>query len=154
VQTARDCVARLARPWDEVHLDHDLGGEIYVNPDRDDCGMEVVRWLCRQRRRQCDRTLFFVHSYNEEAAEVMVSRLLQAGYRAVYRPFGIDVLQWELLDQNEGRPPARRRRLPEWLNRMARRLRPRRHRPDHGPSSGEPPEEDAGSESARENERG
>ena len=27
VQTAEECIARLAEAWDEVHLDHDLGGE-------------------------------------------------------------------------------------------------------------------------------
>ena len=27
VQTADDCIARLEEGWDEVHLDHDLGGE-------------------------------------------------------------------------------------------------------------------------------
>ena len=26
VATAEECIARLAEPWDEVHLDHDLGG--------------------------------------------------------------------------------------------------------------------------------
>jgi hypothetical protein len=46
VETASDCIARLEEPWDEVHLDHDLGGERFVDLSREDCGMEVVRWLC------------------------------------------------------------------------------------------------------------
>ena len=31
VQTADECIARLEEDWDEVHLDHDLGGERFVD---------------------------------------------------------------------------------------------------------------------------
>lgn len=48
-RTADECIAYLCGPWDEVHLDHDLGGEIFVDHERDDCGMAVVRWLCTSR---------------------------------------------------------------------------------------------------------
>ena len=51
VQTAEDCIAHLAEPWDEVHLDHDLGGDVFVDFERDDCGMAVVRWPCAQPAR-------------------------------------------------------------------------------------------------------
>ncbi len=50
VKSAEACIARLKDGWDEVHLDHDLGGERYVDPNRDDCGMAVVRWLWAQLR--------------------------------------------------------------------------------------------------------
>ena len=63
-----ECVARLAEPWDEVHLDHDLGGEVYVDVGRDDCGMEVVRWLAREPRRHLRKARFTVHSHNMAAA--------------------------------------------------------------------------------------
>src|SRR4051812_41221725 len=46
VSTVEECLPRLEEEWDEVHLDHDLGGETFVDCGRDDCGMEVVRWLC------------------------------------------------------------------------------------------------------------
>ena len=71
VETAGDCITRLAEPWDEVHLDHDLGGEIYVDSSRKDRGMEVVRWLCSQPVTP-SATLFFVHSHNADAASAMV----------------------------------------------------------------------------------
>src|SRR3954454_24924372 len=89
VKTARECLERLTEPWDEVHLDHDLGGEVFVDRDRDDCGMEVVRWLCVERRRHLSRTLFLVHSHNAGAACAMVMQLFLAGYRVDGRPFGI-----------------------------------------------------------------
>src|ERR1700730_15634727 len=46
VTTAEECIAYLAEPWHEVHLDHDLGGEAFVDCERNDSGMAVVRWLC------------------------------------------------------------------------------------------------------------
>ncbi len=94
VQTAGECIARLTECWDEVHLDHDLGGEIFVDSSRDDCGMEVVRWLCARPNEPPPETWFFVHSHNAEAAVVMVQCLRRHGYHAVYRPFGIDALEW------------------------------------------------------------
>jgi hypothetical protein len=95
VQTAGQCIARLAECWDEVHLDHDLGGEIFVDPAREDCGMEVVRWLCRDDRSTLRaRALFVVHTHNMNAAGTMVRSLREAGYLTVYRPFGIDLESW------------------------------------------------------------
>ena len=50
VETAPACLEKLAERWDEVHLDHDLGGEHFVESTRPDCGMEVVRWLTAEPR--------------------------------------------------------------------------------------------------------
>ena len=50
VNTVAECLARLAEPWDEVHLDHDLGGKMFVDSKDTDCGMEVIRWLCKEPR--------------------------------------------------------------------------------------------------------
>ncbi len=154
VQTAADCIARLAASWDQVHLDHDLGGEIFVDSSRGDCGMEVVRWLCSPPQEPLPYTWFFVHSHNAEAADLMVRNLLQYGYQAVYRPFGIDVLSWsceEVLDEPERPPPEPippATDLRGWLERKLRRLRrteqprpdpdradPHRHEPPFGSGS-------------------
>ncbi len=137
VQSAGECIARLAESWDQVHLDHDLGGEIFVDSSRDDCGMEVVRWLCSRPQEPLPNTWFFVHSHNADAASLMVRNLLQHGYQAVYRPFGIDVLDWscdEALDEPE-QPPAEPIRLAAdlrgWLGRQLRRFsRTERPRPN------------------------
>jgi hypothetical protein len=129
VQTAGECIARLAESWDQVHLDHDLGGEIFVDSSRDDCGMEVVRWLCSQPREPPPCTWFFVHSHNADAADLMVRSLRQHGYQAVYRPFGIDVLAWfsaPTLDEPEQPPPAPIPLAPDppgWWGRQFRRFR-------------------------------
>lgn len=88
VETAAECIARLAEPWDEVHLDHDLGGEVYVDMERDDCGMEVVRWLCAEPRPHLARVRFQIHSHNQAAAFVMGWELTSCGYAAEILPFG------------------------------------------------------------------
>ena len=93
VQTAPDCVDKLAERWDEVHLDHDLGGEHYVESDREDCGMAVVRWLTVAPRPYLARSRFTVHSHNMMAAYEMLLRLQAAGYRTEAHPFGLDVPQ-------------------------------------------------------------
>lgn len=116
VQTAAECVARLADPWDEVHLDHDLGGETFVDHDRADCGMEVVRWLCDEFRPHLGAARFVVHTHNLNAACAMTFRLQATGYRVAERPFGTP-------------PPGGRAAGPHpasWLARLLARLAPRR----------------------------
>lgn len=88
VQTAAECIARLAEPWDEVHLDHDLGGEHFVDVSRPDCGMEVVRWLCVEPRPHLRAAKFLVHSHNPNAATMMGMQLMLAGFTVEVRPFG------------------------------------------------------------------
>ena len=90
VETVSACLEKLAESWDEVHLDHDLGGEIFVEVARDDCGMEVVRRLCLEPYPHLKSAKFVVHSHNHLAATVMVLNLSAAGYAAVLRPFGLD----------------------------------------------------------------
>jgi len=93
VGTAEDCIAHLAEPWDEVHLDHDLGGDVFVDYERDDCGMAVVRWLCAQPRAHLEKTRFFVHTHNLNAACLMVLHLEVMGYEVQVRPFGAALAQ-------------------------------------------------------------
>ena len=75
----------------EAHLDHDLGGETYVNSERDDCGMAVVRWLeslSKEERKMFEGTLFICHDHNLLAGFNMVSRLKKIGLIAKQIPFG------------------------------------------------------------------
>lgn len=124
VQTAADCIEQLARPWDQVHLDHDLGGEHYVDSSRPDCGMEVVRWLCTELREWLRETSFIIHSHNAEAGECMTRSLTETGYRASYRPFGVDLLEWLFLvyprDPEGGTPENSKR--SRWRRILARVL--------------------------------
>ena len=85
VSTADQCIERLERgPWDLVSLDHDLNGEIFVDSSRNDCGMEVVRWMSRHRPQVGE---VIVHTLNFDAGETMVELLTLAGYLAHYEPW-------------------------------------------------------------------
>jgi hypothetical protein len=85
VETAAECVAQLARQdWDDVCLDHDLGGEMFADPQRENTGSGVVRWIVANRPR-IRRVL--VHSLNGPAATAMVQMLTKAGYVAEHVPF-------------------------------------------------------------------
>ena len=89
-QTAEETIQTLDQYGDEIEivsLDHDLGGTQYQDSRAENCGMEVVRWLEKQSSRFQD-TKFIVHSWNIPAGRRMASRLAQAGYCVVHRPFG------------------------------------------------------------------
>ena len=119
VKTVAECVEKLAEPWDEVHLDHDLGGEVYVDAGRDDCGMEVVRWIAREPRKLLRKARFVVHSHNAAAAFEMTFRPGLLGYRVEALPFGCE--------PPEVGPPKRARTwdsLLAWARRVGGRAEP------------------------------
>jgi hypothetical protein len=99
VQTVTECRCRLSEFWDEVHLDHDLGGKQFVDPRDVDCGMEVIRWLCEEPRLHLLKAHFFIHTHNTFAGLFMVLSLRDRGYNAEFRPFGVDIAM--LLARNE-----------------------------------------------------
>jgi hypothetical protein len=122
VSTVEDCLARLAEPWDEVHLDHDLGGEIFVDCGREDCGMEIVRALCLQPHPHLATTRFYVHSHNPRAADLMVMQMHAAGYRVEARPFNAETIAWASQLPEPTEPKRRRARVPRWLIKLGRYL--------------------------------
>lgn len=87
-ETAEECI-RLIRDSakiDWLFLDHDLGGEAYVDSSREDCGMEVVRFLCKDNLTKTISNIV-VHSHNVVAAEEMYNKLKDAGYTVKLVPF-------------------------------------------------------------------
>lgn len=85
VETAESAIKALKEhKFDHVFLDHDLGGEAWVNSSRPDTGMEVVRWLCDNIT---EIGTVHVHSHNHHAAPVMAKKLSGCGYNATYKPF-------------------------------------------------------------------
>jgi hypothetical protein len=88
ISVFKDYVGEL----EEAHLDHDLGGESFVNSQREDCGMEVVRFIEKmstedlQKLKSC---YIIVHSWNLPAGRVMALRLQRVGLTAVHIPFGM-----------------------------------------------------------------
>ena len=87
VTTAEEVQAVLADRENQVDillLDHDLGGEIYVDPELENSGSGVVRWM-RKHNPPVGRII--VHSYNGPAAAAMCQDLTAIDYRAEYLPF-------------------------------------------------------------------
>lgn len=108
VETADECIVRLADgPWDLVLLDHDLGGEIYCDSAREDCGMEVVRWLSEHR---ADHGGFIVHTHNEIAGAAMYLALQGMGYSVTQGMFGSGAFHRALGTHLGIRPRTSRRR--------------------------------------------
>jgi len=97
-QTVEETIVTLRDYKDElevVMLDHDLGGQTYVNSKREDCGMEVIRYLEKYQNENPKEfeafvdVNFIVHTYNTYAGHKMVERLQKLGInRVVYQPFG------------------------------------------------------------------
>lgn len=91
VVSAAACIEKLqAGPWQVVSLDHDLGGRTFDDSGREDCGMEVVRWIIRNRP-SIRRVI--VHSWNVPAAQRMVDDLRRRDYTVTYAPF--DSGEWK-----------------------------------------------------------
>ncbi len=132
VQTVAECVSCLQESWDEVHLDHDLGGKQLVGVDEVDCGMEVIRWMCQEPREHLVPTLFFVHTHNLVAGLLMVMQMRSRGFKAEFRPFGDDLER--ILAHNE--PTSTGNAVPKvtlssrlrgwlaWLRRWRKRRNP------------------------------
>jgi hypothetical protein len=99
VENVADCLSQLENAWDEVHLDHDLGGKQLVAVESRDCGMEVIRWMCKEPRDHLRSSLFFVHTHNLVAGLLMVMQMQSAGFKAEFRPFGQDLSK--ILAHNE-----------------------------------------------------
>lgn len=95
VSTAADTISVLEDYVDdleEVHLDHDLGGERYVNSNREDTGMEVVRWLENLSNSKLMKYMsvrFTVHTWNIPAGKEMMERLVYIGLNTKFIPFGM-----------------------------------------------------------------
>lgn len=85
VETAEEAITALQKTvYHIVCLDHDLGGEIYVNSEREDTGMGVVRWIVANRPAI---TMVIVHSLNTDGSQQMVEALQEAEYDATRIPF-------------------------------------------------------------------
>ena len=90
-KTAQECI-ELIEQAENVYilfLDHDLGGEVWVDSEREDCGMEVVRWI---EVNQPPIRQIIVHTMNDGAAYNMVKKLKAAQYNAVELPFETELL--------------------------------------------------------------
>ena len=77
VETAEDCIAELEKITDVkdkfqlILLDHDLGGEVYVDTSREDTGSEVARWI-NNNPEKIHGTFIITHTFNPAGAKNIV----------------------------------------------------------------------------------
>ncbi len=82
---------RYKPPYDLLLLDHDLGGQVYVDSSEEETGAAFCSWL---HGREGD-PLIFIHSWNHPGAVNMQSILFGGGYNTVsIVPFGLDLLRF------------------------------------------------------------
>lgn len=94
VKTVSECLEMLKEPWDEVWLGHDLDGRSFVDSAENNCGMEVVRFVMRNRPGYLSNTRFVIHSKNQIAAPMMAEAFTTAGYKCeTIRFFGTGTAQ-------------------------------------------------------------
>lgn len=86
--------------WDLICLDHDLGDETYVDSDREDCGMEVARWMTKNK---INVGQIIVHTLNHPAGRTMVD-LLKKKYENVIKVafISFDTVVYPVLRNNNG----------------------------------------------------
>jgi len=88
VATVVECLRFLSsEDWTFVSLDHDLGGEEFVDPSSKTCGMEIVRYLELGWPSGKQKPNFIVHSSNAFAGENMANRLRKMGFYAHWERF-------------------------------------------------------------------
>lgn len=88
VDTAQAAIELLEKEkYDVVFLDHDLGGETFVDPHDPNTGSEVVRWmvtpdnLCHIKGQ-----VIIIHSMNFPAAQSMKASLEDARFSVEHSP--------------------------------------------------------------------
>jgi CheY-like chemotaxis protein len=79
--------------YDLIMLDHDLGGEIYVDISEDNTGTHFAKWMARNYRFK--DVPIIIHSHNPVGAENMQEILIDGDFTNVTQlPFGTLVNLW------------------------------------------------------------
>jgi hypothetical protein len=89
IATAKAGISTLQEnDFDVLLLDHDLGGETFVDTANENTGSEVVRWMLSPGNVVSAHTLIIIHSLNTPAATEMQRKLTDGGFTNVHRiPF-------------------------------------------------------------------
>lgn len=84
VDTAQECIEKLSsKKYDIIFLDHDLGGEVYVDEQNKNTGSEVARWLSVNKEQFQKGTPVIVHSLNPAGRANMLN-LINNSYEAPF----------------------------------------------------------------------
>ena len=67
-----------------IFLDHDLGGQIWVDSNEENTGYQFVKWLVENKIQK--NALYYIHSMNPIGANKMLNLLLDNGYDGIWIP--------------------------------------------------------------------
>ena len=94
VTTAKEAIKQISlKEWDYISLDYDLNFDEFTPPYLPGNGMEVVRYICEHAEFfKTERLLprIIIHSANPATASLMVERLREAGFEAIYERWQYD----------------------------------------------------------------
>ena len=88
VPEALDMLENYRERLDVVSMEYDLNDLEYNHPSREDCGLELVRWLERRSSDSYSHVRFIIHTWNSSAGMKMANRLRAHGYNVILKPFG------------------------------------------------------------------
>lgn len=78
VKTAEACIETLKNgSYDLICLDHDLGGDVFVDSDEKNTGSEVARYI-EANPHLVEGSEVVIHSWNPAGAEYMAERIPNA----------------------------------------------------------------------------
>lgn len=80
-------------PYDVVSLDHDLGGDTFVDSAHANTGAAFARWLTGRPDEELMPPRWFTHSLNPDGARNIVSILAGVGIGVSGQPFGKDLIR-------------------------------------------------------------
>ena len=88
VPEAIDMLKNYRERLDIVSMGYNLNGEEYNHPSREDCGLEIVRFLEKKKPETYAHVRFIVHSWAFLSGAKMANRLRAHGYNVLSKPFG------------------------------------------------------------------
>ena len=101
VCTVQECIEKISEGgWYIVSLDHDLNYERFVDSNREDCGMEVVRFFCKNILYLVPPTKITIHSSNHLVNVKMANKILDAmDSNSIYKRPLVNVEQLPYLEE-------------------------------------------------------
>ena len=89
VRTVEACIDAIKNNprYDLISLDHDLGGQVYVEAV-EGTGTEVANWMATEMAPEKMPDRVWIHSFNPAGAKRMHDILAAAGIPVRKRPFG------------------------------------------------------------------
>ncbi len=88
VPEAIDMLTNYRERLDIFSMAYNLNGEEYNHPSREDCGLEIVRFLEKAEPEMYAQVRFVIHSWSSAGVK-MTARLRKKGYRVICAPFGL-----------------------------------------------------------------